>query len=40
MRAPPRLDLREAALTATLLSVYVTARSTARALGAVERLMR
>ena len=40
MPKPRRADLSELALTATLMSVYVGARGTARALGAVRALMR
>ena len=36
----PRLAPRELALTATLLSLYVGVRGSARALGAVESLVR
>jgi hypothetical protein len=40
MPKPRTNDLAELALTATLMSVYVGARGTARALGAMRSLMR
>jgi hypothetical protein len=40
MPTPSKPDLGELALTATLFSVYVGARGTARALGAVQSLIR
>ena len=40
MPKPRTNEISELALTATLLSVYVGARSTARALGPLRLLMR
>jgi hypothetical protein len=40
MPKPRTSEISELALTATLLSVYVGARGTARALGVVQSLMR
>ena len=39
MPHPTRLGLGEAAITATLLSIYLSARGTNRALGAVQTAM-
>jgi hypothetical protein len=39
MPSLPRIDLGEVALTTTLLSLYVGARGTARALGLIHALM-
>jgi hypothetical protein len=35
-----RLDLNEVAVTATIFSIYATARGTARVLGILQLLMR
>jgi hypothetical protein len=39
MPHPTRLGLGEAAITATLLSIYISARGTNRALGAMQAAM-
>lgn len=39
MPHPPLFGLGEAAITATLLSIYLSARGTDRALGAVQAAM-
>ena len=39
MPHPTRTGLGEAAITATLLSIYLSARGTTRALGAVQAAM-
>ena len=40
MPHPTRLRLGEAAITATLLSIYISARGTNRALGVLQAAMR